>query len=224
MNIHARTCLRVNVDVLSDENLCIEFYIFCNRYFQTALKCITTHITLQLSDWENRCFNRIISWLAPIPISVRESRIEQEEKARANPHLMKAMEENKREGLELAVRARWIALVIIAFLLPVLNPTWSVLFYEVLLLLFALIGWAQLRWGKVGVSRFELLLVFADLLLLTLITIVPNPFLGENWPTAMQYRFENFHILFRAASWCDAGIFLAHSNCVGGMDCWPVGL
>jgi len=45
-----------------------------------------------------------------------------------------------------------------------------------LLGLFALIGWGQVRVGRVGVSRPELALLFCDPALLTFIAVVPNPF------------------------------------------------
>jgi hypothetical protein len=72
----------------------------------------------------------------------------------------------KQEGLQLAVRARYVALAVIACLLPIINPTWEQLYYVVLLGLFALIGWGQVRVGRVGVSRPELALLFCDLALL----------------------------------------------------------
>ena len=64
-----------------------------------------------------------------------------------------ALAESKREGLWLAVRARWVALAVIAVTLPILNPHWDVLYYVALLGLFAAIAWAQLKVGKAGVSR-----------------------------------------------------------------------
>ena len=51
-----------------------------------------------------------------------------------------ALARAKREGLRLAVRARYIALGVIACLLPILNPAWDQLYYVALLALFALIG------------------------------------------------------------------------------------
>jgi adenylate cyclase len=48
----------------------------------------------------------------------------------------------KQEGLQLAVRARYVALVVIACLLPIINPNWAQLYYLAILSLFALIGWA----------------------------------------------------------------------------------
>ena len=113
----------------------------------------------------------------------------------------------KQEGLQLAVRARYVALAVIACLLPILNPAWEQLFYVVLLGLFALIGWAQAKVGRVGVSRVELLLLFCDLALLTFVAVVPNPFGSGTWPVAMQYHFGNFIYFFVLL----AGATLAYS-------------
>ncbi len=63
---------------------------------------------------------------------------------RTNRYMREVLSANKRDGLLLAVRARWVALTVIALLLPYLNFTWEVLYYEVLLMGFALIVWAQL--------------------------------------------------------------------------------
>ena len=102
----------------------------------------------------------------------------------------------KQEGLQLAVRARYVALAVIACLLPIINPAWEQLYYVALLGLFALIGWTQAKVGRVGVSRPELALLFCDLALLTLMAVVPNPFRSTHWPVATQYRFGNFIYFF----------------------------
>ena len=81
-------------------------------------------------------------------------------------------------------------------MLPYLNFAWEMLYYEALLAGFALIGWAQFRAGRVGQSRQELALIFCDLALLTFTMVVPNPFAAETWPTAMQYKFDNFLYFF----------------------------
>jgi adenylate cyclase len=107
-----------------------------------------------------------------------------------------AIADSKREGLLLAVRARWVALAVIAVTLPIINPNWDVIYYIVMLGLFALNGWAQLKVGKVGRSQPELILIFCDLALMTLLTVVPNPFSAENWPLGMQFRFETFIYFF----------------------------
>ena len=115
-----------------------------------------------------------------------------EEFALVDPYVREALIENKRQGLLLAVRARWIALAIIAVLLPFLNFRWEVLYYEGAVLIFALIGWVQLRAGRVALSRQELRLIFLDLALLTFLMVIPNPFRDESWPTAFQYELGEF--------------------------------
>ncbi len=107
-----------------------------------------------------------------------------------------ALADSKREGLLLAVRARWVALAVTAVTLPVINPNWEVVYYIAMLSLFALIGWAQLKVGKTGRSRPELFLMFCDLALLTFLSVVPNPWSTVNWPLAMQFRFDTFIYFF----------------------------
>ena len=107
-----------------------------------------------------------------------------------------AIADSKRQGLLLAVRARWVALAVIAVTLPIINPNWDVIYYIVMLGLFAAIGWAQLNVGKVGRSLPELFLIFCDLALITLLTVVPNPLSAANWPIGMQFRFETFIYFF----------------------------
>ena len=107
-----------------------------------------------------------------------------------------AIADSKREGLLLAVRARWVALAVIAVTLPIINPNRDVIYYIVMLGLFAVIGWAQLKVGRVGRSQPELFLIFCDLALITLLTVVPNPLSAENWPLGMQFRFETFIYFF----------------------------
>ena len=55
-----------------------------------------------------------------------------------NKFTEQALRDHKLEGLTLAVRARWIALAVIAIMLPLQNPKLEVLYYEALLCLFAL--------------------------------------------------------------------------------------
>jgi adenylate cyclase len=107
-----------------------------------------------------------------------------------------ALAESKREGLLLAVRARWVALVLIAMTLPVINPNRDVIYYILMLGVFAAIGWAQLQVGSAGRSRRELFLMFCDLALMTFISVVPNPWSSVDWPIAMQFRFDTFIYFF----------------------------
>ncbi len=127
----------------------------------------------------------------------------------------------KREGLLLAVRARWVALAVIGVISPIVFPEWEVLYYEFVLILFALIGWAQLKAGTVGVSRRELLLIFCDLALMTFILVVPNPWRAVDWPVAMQFHLGNFPYYFVLL----AGATLAYSwRTVIAFGVWTTGL
>ena len=111
-------------------------------------------------------------------------------------HVVRALEQSKQEGLALAVRARWIALAITAVLLVATIQAWDVIYYHFILAGLALIGWFQLRWGKVGRSGWELSLVFLDILLVVFGMLYPNPFFEQDWPTAAQYQFENFKYFY----------------------------
>ncbi|WP_299683915.1 adenylate/guanylate cyclase domain-containing protein [uncultured Tateyamaria sp.] len=107
-------------------------------------------------------------------------------------HAQEALARNKREGMDLAVKARIGALSATAVLLVFLNPNWDVLWYHALLLALVFVGLAQRRVGRVGQSRAELALLFADLVLMTAALLIPNPFSTEAIPTAMIFRFEVF--------------------------------
>ncbi len=138
---------------------------------------------------------------------IRNSQSEDVLVALANPHLVDALSENKRQGQKLAIQARWVALTVVGIMLPFLITNWSVLYYEAILIGFDLLGWAQLRAGRVGHSHWELFLLFCDLLLMTIVILVPNPFSEADWPTAMQYRFDNFAYFYVIL----AGATLAYS-------------
>lgn len=107
-----------------------------------------------------------------------------------------ALERHKREGLELAVRARWITMAVIAVLMVFLHPHPPVLYYHAILALLALNGWFMRRVGRVGRSRAELALILADLVLMSVGMVLPNPFSPADMPVAMQYRFGNFIYFF----------------------------
>ena len=82
----------------------------------------------------------------PVALNLAPSQTPQ--RVDTNDVVLQALSRDKREGLVLAVRARWIALALIAPLLIFLNPTFGVVYYLGLLVLFAAIGWAQLRIGR----------------------------------------------------------------------------
>ena len=112
-----------------------------------------------------------------------------------NQHALAALERDKQEGLALAVRARWIALAITSLLLVMIMQSWVVIYYHMILAGLALIG-LQLRAGKVGLSRWELLLIYADIALMVFGMLYPNPLVENEWPSAVQYQFDNFKYFY----------------------------
>ena len=113
-----------------------------------------------------------------------------------NPFALAALERHKKQGMALALRARFIAMVIIAATLPFINAQWSVIWYEFLVLGFIGIGLLQQRVARVGQSRAEILLIWADVILMTITLLVPNPLGDEARPLAMQFRAGGFVFFF----------------------------
>lgn len=140
--------------------------------------------------------------LLPLLRSPRSSRLAEEKLATENPYLSYAIAQEKYGGHRIAVIARSIALGVVAIMLPFINPHLDVLYYEAFLLVFFILGWIQLRIASVGHSRAELSLILADLILLAIVMLVPNPFRQEAFTTASQFQFEGFayYYLFLAAA------------------------
>lgn len=113
-----------------------------------------------------------------------------------NKYTEAALERHKREGLELSVRMRWVIMPLIAVLLVIINPHWDVLFYHGILVLLVLNGWLLQRVGRVERSRLEMTLIVADLALMTIGMVMPNPLSHEAQPLAMQYWYDNFLYFF----------------------------
>ncbi len=114
-----------------------------------------------------------------------------------------ALERHKREGMDLAVKARWIGLSVVGVMLPILDFQWEVLYYHFLLLVLAAIGWAQRRVARIGLSRTELALILCDLLVMTVAVALPNPFASGEWLPALEFRsgaFMYFYVLLAAAT------------------------
>lgn len=136
-------------------------------------------------------------------LATRRGGLREEEFARSDPHVRHALSANKRNGLLLAVRGRWIALAVIAVMVPFMVPWREAVFFEVALLGFALIGWLQLRIGRVAYSRVELLLILGDLALMAAVMLLANPLRQEFWPDAFQFRlsvFDYFYVLLAAGT------------------------
>jgi adenylate cyclase len=111
----------------------------------------------------------------------------------------RALRDNKREGLAMALRARLGALAAVAVFLPFVVPWPAVIFPELFALAFALVGYAQHRFARIDHSRLELFLgfcLFCDIVLMTLIVILPNPFDTRILPAPVHFRFGTFIYFF----------------------------
>lgn len=116
--------------------------------------------------------------------------------AAESQYVLEALQNHKRQGLELAVRARWIAMAIFTVFLIIVHPRLEMIYHIGIISLICLNGWFIQRNGRVGRSRMELFLIFVDLFLMTLGMVGPNPMSPDTMPLAMQYRFDNFIYFF----------------------------
>ncbi|WP_299618573.1 adenylate/guanylate cyclase domain-containing protein [uncultured Tateyamaria sp.] len=135
--------------------------------------------------------------MVDISTSVLSSgRAQTDAEAPQNKYVQEALARHKREGMDLAVKARVGALSATALFLIYLNPNWDVSWYLFLLFCLVLVGLLQRRVGQVGQSRAELGLLFADLLLMTVALLVPNPLQNNLVPTALIYQFDVFQYFY----------------------------
>lgn len=141
--------------------------------------------------------------------------------AGASRHTLAALERHKQEGLELALRARFVALAIVAAMLPFLNPHWEVVYYIALLGVLAFIGWLQRRAGRVGLSRVELAILFLDLSVAAFVMAFPNPFSDRGWPDPGVFRFGAFIYFFMILA---AGTLAYSWRTITAIGTWTAGI
>ncbi|WP_390911463.1 adenylate/guanylate cyclase domain-containing protein [Pseudosulfitobacter sp. SM2401] len=134
--------------------------------------------------------------MANIPLFDFSSPERDSDAENANQFTQAALARHKQEGLELAVRARWAALAVVAVLLPILNPQFEMIYPMCLLGLIALNGWVLRRVGRVGRSTSEFFFIIVDIALVTFVLLFPNPLVLEEWPTALIFEFNAFLYFF----------------------------
>ncbi len=132
-----------------------------------------------------------------------------------------ALARHKRQGLMLAVKARWVTMSVVGVFLLFVAPWPQVLYYEFILLLLCINGWFIQRVGRVGRSRTELLLIFLDLSIMTVGMVAPNPLGQPDWPQAMQYYFDNFQYFFLILA---AGTLAYSWRTVIAIGVWSAGI
>ena len=133
-------------------------------------------------------------------------------------YAQEALARNKREGLELAVKARVGALLATSVLLVYLNPQWNVIWYLFLSFCLILVGLLQRRVGRVGQSRAELGLLFLDLLILTVGLLAPNPLIRPGDTHCADLPVRSLSILLCLSCRWHINLFLAHNRFVWVLD------
>jgi adenylate cyclase len=114
----------------------------------------------------------------------------------ADPVLREAVASEARIGRLIAGTGRETAVILIAILLPFINFSWSMLYYEALLGLFWASGRLRSRYVQPGRSYGELAFILFDILLLVCIAVVPNPFDSVPKPNAFGFRWHTFDYLY----------------------------
>lgn len=111
--------------------------------------------------------------------------------------LTHAFRDEELAGLRMATLGRTVSLLVIAVLLPFLTIP-AVLYYEILLVIFMLIGLAHYALAVSGRSRpwHAYVIIFAEMALLTFTLAVPNPFSPLDVPPQTLWRFNNFIYFF----------------------------
>lgn len=122
-----------------------------------------------------------------------------------DPVLMRALAREREIGHSIVSVSRQLAVVVIACLLPFMNFGLDMLYYDALLLLFWGSGVLQTRFRSIGRTWVSVGLILFDIVLITVIALVPNPFEAEMMPAALGYRwnvFNHFFLLLAFAVLC----------------------
>ncbi|MEM9048677.1 MAG: adenylate/guanylate cyclase domain-containing protein [Pseudomonadota bacterium] len=138
------------------------------------------------------------------------------------------MEQESRQRLATSLMSRNAALFVVGILLFFLVPWPGVLYYEVLIGVFILLGFAQNALAK---SRHDAgwhvyAFITLNFALLTLALLYPNPFSAQPHTPQFQFRFGNFTfyylILVSTAFFFDPRLVIWGG--ISGALCWLIGL
>lgn len=113
-----------------------------------------------------------------------------------DPILLRALAREREIGYAIVSVARQLSIVIIACLLPFMNFGLDMLYYDALLLLFWVSGVLQMRCRSIGRTWVSVGLILTDVVLITIIALVPNPFAPDMMPAALGYRWNVFNHFF----------------------------
>lgn len=113
-----------------------------------------------------------------------------------NLFVVEALEKNRQEGLRQTIQARFLILAILGLLIVTRIPFPESGYYLLFVAAFALVGWAQLHFGRIGYRRVATVALMLDAVFLTYMMLGPNPWINPEWPTATIYKFSGWRYLF----------------------------
>lgn len=113
-----------------------------------------------------------------------------------NRFVVEALEKNRQEGLRQTIQARFLILAILGLLIVTRIPFPESGYYLLFVAAFALVGWAQLHFGRIGYRRVATVALMLDAVFLTYMMLGPNPWINPEWPTATIYKFSGWRYLF----------------------------
>ncbi len=140
----------------------------------------------------------------------------------------RAIDREGREGLQLALKGRLLALLAIAVLLLFLTPFPGVLYYHALIAVFAASGLLQGWLEKSAYHRtwHEYAFVAFDFALMSFTLIYPNPFSQLEYPAPVTFRFGNFiyfFVLLSGLAFSYRPIVMVWGGLVGALS-WTIGV
>ena len=124
------------------------------------------------------------------PATVPALRLEE----RLTRRIVQSLAAEEEAGRQLALRGRTVALAAVGLLLLVLIPYPQVLYFEALIAIFLLLGFARLSLQHSGLYRrwHDYLLIALDFALLAFTLIYPNPLSPFEYPPQLALRGGNF--------------------------------
>ncbi len=140
----------------------------------------------------------------------------------------RAIDREGREGLQLALKGRLLALLAIAVLLLFLTPFPGVLYYHALIAVFAVNGLLQGWLERSAYYRtwHDYAFVAFDFALMSFTLIYPNPFSQLEYPAPVTFRFGNFiyfFVLLSGLAFSYRPIVMAWGGLVGALF-WTIGV
>jgi adenylate cyclase len=144
-----------------------------------------------------------------------------------NERLRRAFAAEEEVGVRLGARARWLVLSVIAVWIGIENDWPEALFYHAFVIAFIATGAAPVLLIRAGrlVEWHRYLFPFLDMLLMTLLLLVPNPLDADRFPPPATLRFRNEIYFFLLLS---SSVFTYSPRIVlwtgfSGVLCWSVG-